>query len=212
MSLSKQEASQVARRWATEQTDLPEGVLVMARKYDSSIKGRTVTVMFDVPAIPQNFMLVELRVFDDRSVQVKRDRRSYVRRHLAEREISMEDHRPEPPLDHAAAVNRFLEAFAVRSEKTPQWFRRLRSVEGVTYSGKADAYAEIEIPGSSRAAEVPIKIALSKAGKAKFNSRLSVRKQERQIVMIITARRDFDGIEDQLYHYLSEMRTKRVYR
>lgn len=211
MIVSARDAKRIAREWVDRQKDVPAGRIVVVRGYNPEIGGRRFTVMVQEPPRGKQFMLVELYVCDDGTVKVSNDRRARVRQLFEKHGTSMDDVPPPVVYDHAEAVACFMTVVGERTATTPAWFKGVTEVECLTGDGSADAHVKIELLYSLREVQVPIKVVMCKMAKANHNRRLTMRQQERMIVMVITPSLQAEHIRGRLHYLLDEMRKRRTH-
>lgn len=221
--LATKDAKRVAREWADQQEDLPDGYYILARKYDWEKKGRyftlqlsTITPPYKTPKI---FGLLTILVGDDRAVEIIKDRRLFVRQMLMETNYEVDyalRHSTPASLDNiysqAEAEKRLFEVIAAHKGQFPsKWCFGIReATEQEKAGGKVDAWYEIENRAATKVT-VPIRVCVSRAAKADFFKSMPVTEGQRYIGILVTPSHSDELLVADMIKCLAHLRNNNLY-
>lgn len=208
-------AKHVAREWTEKQEDLPEGWYILARRYDQGRRGRYFTVQLSIKFNGHNnsreFGLITFLVKDDRSIEVDRDRRVYVRTLLEDlnHEIGRPSRKSSPQYTQEEAEVHLLDVMGTHKNILPKWHGRMRRGTDSDRQNQADLWCDIEDLHGKKTT-VPVKVFVSRASKSKFFSTLPVTiTRHYACIMVISGQPEVDLVQETVKR-LNILRTGRL--
>ncbi len=193
MPLINRTAKKIAEEWLNGQIDLPPECSLSLHAYDQNVKGRLFVISYFARSIRQNIRVVEFYVLDDRSVQVRSDQRYRITQELGR-----------------ANELRFFRAMGVRTDETPDWFRKVKPAPKVFDKCGIDAFAFVGFQEGERRLRIPVQIKSSRAGEEKYLQIHTLCKEHGVVVVVINPQATDRQLRQQVYDQLAETRAKKM--
>lgn len=179
----------------------------MSKEYHSEIGARRIDIQCLIPD-RKPYSLVHLYVFDDGSVEVKRDRREVILQRFAGIGMDLKELPHQCDISHEERVGRLMEALTTIGIAKPSWFDRIERIEDAVSASRHDAIAHIAVPQEkgTRAVQVGIKVHSSKVARSAYFSRMPPNKATSTVAIVIRRDTSIEEIRSKfIYHVVTKI-------